>query len=161
MHLGAICRTPNEKTSAGSPYGRSDSTSGARYRAEPMQAVGRGDPSLSSRAVPKSQSLHLRRSVEIWNGDRNGDRWRFGWRSVEIWMEIRRSWDGDRDGDRGRSVSSPPPRLAINSNQWHTEWQSSGTLMAINGTEWESSGMSSPPRVKRTVCARRREHWVA
>ena len=84
MHLGAICRTPNEKTSAGSPYGRSDSTSGARYRAEPMQAVGRGDPSLSSRAVPKSQSLHLWRSMEIWNGDR----WRFGWRSVEIWMEI-------------------------------------------------------------------------
>ena len=66
MQLGAICRTPNEKTSAGSPYGRSDSTSGARYRAEPMQAVGRGEPSLSSRAVPKSQSLHLRRSVEMW-----------------------------------------------------------------------------------------------
>ena len=95
MHLGALCRTPNEKTSAGSPYGRSDSTSGARYRAEPMQAVGRGEPSLSSRAVPKSQSLHLRRSVEIGmeivmeiGGDLDGDRWRFGWRSGGVGMEI-------------------------------------------------------------------------
>ena len=98
MHLGAICRTPNEKTSAGSPYGRSDSTSGARYRAEPMQAVGRGDPSLSSRAVPKSQSLHLRRSVEIWmeiGGDLDGDRWRFGWRSGGVGMEIGMEIGGD------------------------------------------------------------------
>jgi hypothetical protein len=64
---------------------------------------------------------------------------------------------GDRDGDRGRSVSSPPPPLAINwqstgqadGNQRHrvaingTEWQSRGTLMAINGTEWQSRGTST------------------